>query len=204
MTSRPNRPSVRSRATLAVGIASLAVVAVAARMPAAQQSTEQAKPAVAAAATAATADMQAVKPDSTKTDSLVIDTAVVMMASPTMTISAAPAAAPQHAAPTSWPVDPATGQTLINGIPVVGRVFIQQKVDGITKTPSVAEVMAQESMTPEAPIVQSSRGSLAPSQIRRQRTAMVQATLWALDGKRAAVRGRYYPTTTSAASLGQR
>lgn len=201
MTSRPNRPSVRSRATLAVGIASLAVVAVAARMPAAQQSTEQAKPAVAAAATA---DMQAVKPDSTKTDSLVIDTAVVMMASPTMTISAAPAAAPQHAAPTSWPVDPATGQTLINGIPVVGRVFIQQKVDGITKTPSVAEVMAQESMTPEAPIVQSSRGSLAPSQIRRQRTAMVQATLWALDGKRAAVRGRYYPTTTSAASLGQR
>lgn len=201
MTSRPNRPSVRSRATLAVGIASLAVVAVAARMPAAQQSTEQAKPPVAAAATA---DMQAVKPDSTKTDSLVIDTAVVMMASPTMTISAAPAAAPQHAAPTSWPVDPATGQTLINGIPVVGRVFIQQKVDGITKTPSVAEVMAQESMTPEAPIVQSSRGSLAPSQIRRQRTAMVQATLWALDGKRAAVRGRYYPTTTSAASLGQR
>lgn len=201
MTSRPNRPSVRSRATLAVGIASLAVVAVAARMPAAQQSTEQAKPAVAAAATA---DMQAVKPDSTKTDSLEIDTAVVMMASPTMTISAAPAAAPQHAAPTSWPVDPATGQTLINGIPVVGRVFIQQKVDGITKTPSVAEVMAQESMTPEAPIVQSSRGSLAPSQIRRQRTAMVQATLWALDGKRAAVRGRYYPTTTSAASLGQR
>jgi len=184
-----------------VGIASLAVVAVAARMPAAQQSTEQAKPAVAAAATA---DMQAVKPDSTKTDSLVIDTAVVMMASPTMTISAAPAAAPQHAAPTSWPVDPATGQTLINGIPVVGRVFIQQKVDGITKTPRVAEVMAQESMTPEAPIVQSSRGSLAPSQIRRQRTAMVQATLWALDGKRAAVRGRYYPTTTSAASLGQR
>lgn len=201
MTSRPNRPSVRSRATLAVGIASLAVVAVAARMPAAQQSTEQAKPPVAAAATA---DMQAVKPDSTKTDSLEIDTAVVMMASPTMTISAAPAAAPQHAAPTSWPVDPATGQTLINGIPVVGRVFIQQKVDGITKTPSVAEVMAQESMTPEAPIVQSSRGSLAPSQIRRQRTAMVQATLWALDGKRAAVRGRYYPTTTSAASLGQR
>ena len=201
MTSRPNRPSVRSRATLAVGIASLAVVAVAARRPAAQQSTEQAKPPVAAAATA---DMQAVKPDSTKTDSLEIDTAVVMMASPTMTISAAPAAAPQHAAPTSWPVDPATGQTLINGIPVVGRVFIQQKVDGITKTPSVAEVMAQESMTPEAPIVQSSRGSLAPSQIRRQRTAMVQATLWALDGKRAAVRGRYYPTTTSAASLGQR
>jgi hypothetical protein len=97
-----------------------------------------------------------------------------------------------------------TGQTLINGEPVVGRVFIMQRPDGLVKIKDVATVLAPEAMAPMAAIVAPNRAPLAPNAIRRQRTAMVQATLWSGDDKPSVVRNRHFRATTSGASLGQR
>jgi hypothetical protein len=107
------------------------------------------------------------------------------------------------AAPAAWPVDPVTGQTLINGIPVVGKVFIMQKTDGVVKVETVAQELQNEALPPAAAIVGSSAtGYTGP--VRRQRTVMTQATLWGNDNKAKAVSHRYYRSTTSGASLGQR
>ncbi len=127
------------------------------------------------------------------------DTAAIMTMSMPM-----PMQAPAPAAPTAWPVDPVTGQTLVNGVPVVGRVFIMEKPDGLVKIASVASALAKESMVPEAPVVASNRAPLPGQATRRLRTAMAQATLWELDHKRSAVRNRHFRETTSGASLGQR
>lgn len=185
MSLRSDRPSVRSRALLAVGVASLAVVAMAARTPASQEPTPPQPPAPVATPAAAPGDTN-----------LVIDTAVVVMPAPVA--QAAPAG------PAAWPVDPATGQTLINGVPVVGRVFVQQKVDGLVKIKDVATALAPEALPPEAPIVKSARTAVAPTAVRRQRNPMVQATLWDLDAKRSAVANRHFRPVTTGASLGQR
>ncbi len=192
MSARQDRPSVRSRALLAVGIAGMAVVAIAARMPASQQPAQPPAMPPMPPATVTPGDSMAPKPDSM----IMIDTATVTMAAP------APVEAP--AAPTAWPVDPVTGQTLINGVPVVGRVFIMRKPDGLVKIKDVATVLAPEAMPPMAPVVAPNRAPLAPTAVRRQRNAMVQATLWGSDDKPSVVRNRHYRQTTSGASLGQR
>lgn len=192
MSPRADRPSVRSRVTLAAGVAGLALVAVAARMPASQQTPPAAQP---PASPTVQVDTQTVKMDSVALP----DTAPVM----TMTMPVEmPAPAPS--APTTWPVDPVTGQTLVNGVPVVGRVFIMEKPDGLVKIASVASALAKESMVPEAPVVASNRAPLPGQATRRLRTAMAQATLWDMDHKRSAVRNRHFRETTSGASLGQR
>jgi hypothetical protein len=103
----------------------------------------------------------------------------------------------------AWPVDPATGQTLINGRPVVGRVFIMQKTDGTVKYPNVADVIAHEALAPLPPVVGTSYTPAPITNQRRMRGIMVQSTLWDIDAKRSAVRHRYYPASTPANQLGQ-
>lgn len=192
MSARQDRPSVRSRALLAVGIAGMAVVAIAARMPASQQPVQPPAMPPMPPATVTPADSMAPKPDSM----IMIDTATITMSAP------APVEAP--AAPATWPVDPVTGQTLINGVPVVGRVFIMQRPDGLVKIKDVATALAPEALAPMPAVVAGNRAPLAPTAVRRQRNAMVQATLWGSDNKRSAVRNRHFHPTTSGASLGQR
>jgi len=102
------------------------------------------------------------------------------------------------AAPATWPVDPVTGQTLINGIPVVGRVFIMQKTDGTVKYPNVADVVAHEAKAPLPAVVGQSYTPAPLTSQRRHRGIMVQSTLWSLDGKRSSVRNRYYSASTPA------
>ncbi|MCA2992822.1 hypothetical protein [Gemmatimonas sp.] len=113
------------------------------------------------------------------------------------------AAAPAPAAPAAWPVDPVTGQTLINGRPVVGRVFIMKKTDGTVKYPNVADVIAHEALAPLPPVVGSSYTPAPITNQRRMRGIMIQSTLWDIDAKRSAVRHRYYPASTPANQLGQ-
>jgi len=85
----------------------------------------------------------------------------------------------------SWPTDPRTGQTLINGVPVVGRVFVQKKVDGIVAY-RYADVYAGEPSHPLAPVVKSTYRKPPLAATRRVRGIMVEATLWGMDRKRAA------------------
>jgi len=193
MSVRQNRPVVRSRAALAVGVVGLAVVAIAARMPAPQPPAPQPTLPPMAAPTVTPADTTAPQPDSM----IMIDTATVVMATQTPVVEAS-------AAPAAWPVDPVTGQTLVNGIPVVGRVFIQRKVDGLVKIKDVTTVLAPEPMAPEAAVVATGHTTLAPTAVRRQRNPMVQATLWGSDNKPSAVKNRHYHPTTTSGSLGQR
>jgi len=149
-------------------------------------------------------NMQPTKPLAPENRVMVADSATVVMMQDAALAMPAMAMAPASTAPRAWPVDPVTGQTLINGIPVVGRVFIQGKVDGLVKIASVASTLAIEPMQPEAPIVKSSFTKPAAQQHRRSRTVMTQATLWSIDDKRSATRLRYLGPSTSAASLGQR
>ena len=113
--------------------------------------------------------------------------------------SAPVAAAPvQRATPTTaartasgWPVDPQTGRTLVNGQPVIGRVFVMHKVDGI-EAYQFTRVYANEPGHPQRPIVGTSytKPSLAAS--RRVRGIMVQSTLWSMDSKRSARINHHY------------
>jgi hypothetical protein len=96
------------------------------------------------------------------------------------------------AAPGTWPVDPTTGQTLINGIPVVGRVFILQKTDGTVKIENVAAALHGEPPTAAAATVKSSYTPAQSVNTRRMRGIMIQATLWDMDQKRSAKRQRFY------------
>jgi hypothetical protein len=116
---------------------------------------------------------------------------------------ATPLVAAAPAAPATWPVDPATGQTLINGRPVVGRVFIMQKTDGTVKYPNVADVVSHEALVPLPAVVGTSYTPAPLTLQRRHRGIMVQATLWSMDNKRSATRLRNYPVSTPANQLGQ-
>ncbi|MCA2994564.1 hypothetical protein [Gemmatimonas sp.] len=142
-------------------------------------------------------------PDSAAADALVVSDSLA----PAMTDASQPvalkAAAPAPAAPAAWPVDPVTGQTLINGRPVVGRVFIMKKTDGTVKYPNVADVIAHEALAPLPPVVGSSYTPAPITNQRRMRGIMIQSTLWDIDAKRSAVRHRYYPASTPANQLGQ-
>jgi hypothetical protein len=114
---------------------------------------------------------------------------------------------PKPAAPKSasgWPIDPVTGQTLVNGTPVVGRVFIQQHTDGTVKIANVAAGLKGESAVPLPAVVKQSYTPAPGQYTRRQRTPMVQATEWAIDNKPRARRDRFFKATTTGASLGQK
>lgn len=185
----PQSPSTRSsRARSVVALAALAVVGVAA-----QPSTQPpAQPPVGS---------DSVGSDTTvRADSLALADSLAPLAADSMLPAApvAPVVAAPSAAPAAWPVDPATGQTLINGKPVVGRVFIMQKTDGTVKYPNVADVIAHEAHAPLPAVVGASYTPAPLANTRRMRGMMVQATLWGLDAKRSATELRYYRGTTSA------
>lgn len=198
MKLRQDRPRLVSRLSTVVGIGALVAVAMAARSQSGQQSTPPAPPAPAAAPVAVDSTMQ----DSTQlsdttamADSMVVTDSMMMMQT---AVDAAPPAA------AAWPVDPVTGQTIINGEPVVGRVFIMQKTDGTVKLGKWQDQYIGEALSPEPAIVGSSYTVPAPEHTRRIRTAMVQATLWGMDGKRSATERRHYRPQTTGAALGQR
>lgn len=134
-------------------------------------------------------------------DSLLDSTAVAALDS--MTVAMEAKAAEVATAPAAWPVDAETGQTLINGRPVVGRVFIMRKTDGTVKYPNVADVIAHEALAPLPAVVGTSYGQAPLTHQRRMRGVMIQSTLWDMDHKRSAVRQRYYPASTPANQLGQ-
>lgn len=95
-------------------------------------------------------------------------------------------------APAAWPVDPVTGQTLVNGRPVVGRVFLLSKTDGLKAYTGIADFTAGEPRAPRAALSPRSIRPPAIEQTRRIRTGMVQATLWEMDTKPSAQERRYY------------
>ena len=100
-----------------------------------------------------------------------------------MAMSALAPTRPKVAA--AWPVDARTGQTLINGVPVVGRVFVQRKVDGLVAY-RYADVYVGEPSHPLPPVVKPTYRKPPLAATRRVRGIMVEATLWSMDRKRAA------------------
>lgn len=177
-------PSV-GRPSLLLLLGAVAAVSIAARTQQPQPATPPA-PQTAAPAADSTPATPAVADSMAQPDSAAAESA----AAPAVT-AAAPAPAPEPT-PTAWPVDPVTGQTLVNGIPVVGRVFIMRKTDGLVKVETVAEDRKNEALAPEPPIVATSYTPLPLPNTRRIRTIMVQATLWSMDGKRSAVERRFH------------
>jgi hypothetical protein len=113
------------------------------------------------------------------------------MLTPPMTIAPAPAPVIPTGAG-GWPIDPVTGQTLVNGIAVVGAPFVQQKTDGLIKVETVAQDRQNEALPPESPNLDSDYNASPGTATRRYRTVMVQATLWSMDHKRSATERRYY------------
>lgn len=197
MTPHQDRPRLASRAATAVGISALLAVAVAARYQGAPQTAAPAQPPAATAAATAASVPDAAVQDSTRTDSTTAPAADTV----TMVVSTTPAPTPTP--PGTWPVDPATGQTLINGEPVVGRVFVMQKTDGLVKLGTWQAQYNGEPPAPEPAVVATSNAVPALEHSRRMRGIMIQATLWDLDNKRSAVERRYYRQSTTGAALGQ-
>ena len=204
MKPRQDRPRVTSRVSTVVGIGALVAVAMAARSRDGQQTTPPAgAPAQPPAAAAAVAPADAMMQDSTqRTDTTAMADSMAMPDS-AMLMQAAAAAAPAPQASGTWPVDPVTGQTIINGEPVVGRVFIMQKTDGTVKLGTWQGQYVGEALAPEPAIVGTSHTVPAPEHTRRMRGVMIQATLWAMDGKRSARERHYYRAQTTGAALGR-
>jgi hypothetical protein len=205
MKPRQDRPRVISRVSTVVGIGALVAVAMAARSQGGQQAAPPVPPATqppAAAANAAPAAADSTMQDSTQR----ADTTAMadsMLAMPDSMMMQHTAAAPAPQASGTWPVDPVTGQTIINGEPVVGRVFIMQKTDGTVKLGKWQAQYVGEPAAPEAANVGTSYAVPAPEHTRRMRGIMIQATLWAMDGKRSARERHYYRPQTTGAALGQ-
>jgi hypothetical protein len=206
MSNRFDRSSHLSRAALSLGLAGVAVVAMAAR----SQTTPQppAKPAAAATTPAPMPAMPmpaASAPRDSQTSSAAVpaDSLAAKMSMP-MSAPVAPiaAAAPKPTGPAKWPVD-AAGRTLVNGTPVVGRVFTQQKVDGLVKY-AYSKVYVGEPPHPAAPIINARHNTPPITHARRFRGMMVEATLWSIDNKRSARELRYYRPSTEASRLRQR
>ena len=181
MTPLDSRSRLTSRVATVVGIGALVAVALAARTQGGPQATAQAT--APATVPAAIAPADSMVPDST------------------MPTPAAAAPTPQAAG--TWPVDPVTGQTIINGEPVVGRVFIMQKPDGLVKLGTWQAQYAGEPAVAEPARVGTSYTVPAPEQTRRMRGIMIQATLWGMDGKRSASEHRYYRAQTTGEALGR-
>jgi hypothetical protein len=124
---------------------------------------------------------------------------------PTTADSAQPSVTQQEPpmAAEAWPVDPVSGLTLVNGEPVVGRVFIQRKVDGLRKYEGVSRHYVGEPLPPKGPQVAEGYLPPDPRVVRRHRGSMVQATLWGLDRKRSAMESHHYRATMSGESAHQ-
>ena len=199
MTPLDSRSRLTSRVAALVGIGALVAVALAARTQGGPQATVPAT--TPATVPAAVAPADSMVPDST---TLTDTTAVAdSMAMPDSTMPTPAAAAPTAQAAGTWPVDPVTGQTIINGEPVVGRVFIMQKPDGLVKLGTWQAQYAGEPAAPEPARVGASNTVPAPEQTRRMRGIMIQATLWGMDGKRSASEHRYYRAQTTGEALGR-
>lgn len=202
MPASPSPLPRSSRVRNAAVVVALVAVGLAARGRDAQGTQPPAAPPAAPTATAApdSAVQDSTKADSTAVADTLMDLSLVMAAE---AAAAAATTAPVAVAPSAWPVDPTTGQTLINGRPVVGRVFIMRKTDGTVKYPNVADVVAHEALAPLPPVVGSSYQQAPITNQRRMRGIMIQSTLWDMDRKRSATRQRYYPASTPANQLGQ-
>ncbi len=188
-----------SRLAMVAGLVVTTTVAIAARSP--QSLSPSAQPPV---PTAASPSVPADSGQNAPTDTLSADDALSAQGVPMMDGSAELGGLAQFPAPAaSWPVDPVTGQTIINGEPVVGRVFILQKVDGLRKYESVKSHYVGEALPPQPPVIGSSYAVPALGNTRRMRGTMVQATLWSIDNKPSAVANHYYRPSTSGTSLGQ-
>ena len=199
MTPLDSRSRLTSRVAAVVGIGALVAVALAARTQGGPQATVPAT--TPATVPAAVAPADSMVPDST---TLTDTTAVAdSMAMPDSTMPTPAAAAPTAQAAGTWPVDPVTGQTIINGEPVVGRVFIMQKPDGLVKLGTWQAQYAGEPAVAEPARVGTSYTVPAPEQTRRMRGIMIQATLWGMDGKRSASEHRYYRAQTTGEGLGR-
>lgn len=198
--SQPVSPDRPFRARTLALLAGVIAVSLAARSQQPAQ-TPVTQPPATPAPTAAPIDTT--KHDSTMVmdSTMKMDSTLAMDSMMHATMTAAPAPAPA-AAPTEWPVDPATGQTLINGEPVVGKVFIMQKTDGTKKIETVAMALTGEPLA-AAPATVGTTNAPHAGATRRIRTVMVQATLWGMDTKRSAVAHRFYGPSTTGASLGQ-
>jgi hypothetical protein len=200
MSTSPSS-SLSSRARNAAVVVALVAVGLAARngeqqpAPAAPPTQPPAAPVVPDSAVADSAVAG--------TDSLLDSAAVAALDSMTAAMEAKAAEVTTATAPAAWPVDATTGQTLINGRPVVGRVFIMRKTDGTVKYPNVADVISHEALAPLPAVVGSSYTQAPLTHQRRMRGVMIQSTLWDMDTKRSAVRQRYYPASTPANQLGQ-
>ena len=204
MSAAPSPSPRSSRVRNAAVVVALAAVGLAARS--ADQPAQAAPPqppvAVPMAPAPVTADSAAPK-DSAVADSLAAPDSLALMATDSTQADSAAAVEAAPATPAAWPVDPVTGQTLINGRPVVGRVFIMQKTDGTVKYPNVADVIAHEALEPLPAVVGTSHPPAPLTHSRRMRGIMIQSTLWDLDTKRSAVERRYYRVSTPAPSNGQ-
>jgi len=113
--------------------------------------------------------------------------------------AAAPTPAPVAAQRGGWPVD-AAGRTLINGKPVIGRVFVQTKMDGL-EAYEFANVYKGEAAQPDKPVIATTYSVPPVGNSRRARGIMVQATLWEIDHKRSATELRHHRPVTPASSL---
>jgi len=191
MTPLDSRPRLTSRVATVVGIGALVAVALAARSQGGQQATLP--------AAVAPADSM-VQDSTTGTDTTAVADSMAVPDSAMMTPAAA---APTAQATGTWPVDPVTGQTIINGEPVVGRVFIMQKPDGLVKLGTWQAQYDGEPAVAEPARVGTSNTVPAPEQTRRMRGIMIQATLWAMDGKRSASERRFYRAQTTGEALGR-
>ncbi len=202
MKPRQNRPRLSSRVSTVVGIGALVAVAMAARSQGGQQTPPpSAAPAQPATVPAAVAPADSMAQDSTtRTDTTAVADSMAM---PDSTMTTPAAAVPTPQATGTWPVDPVTGQTIINGEPVVGRVFIMQKPDGLVKLGTWQAQYNGEPATPEPARVGTSYTVPAPEHTRRMRGIMIQSTLWAMDGKRSARERRFYRPQTTDEALGR-
>jgi hypothetical protein len=194
MTPLDSRPRLTSRVATMVGIGALVAVALAARSQGGPQATVP--------AAVAPADSM-VQDSTTRTDTTAVADSLAMPDSTMMTPAAAAPTPPTPPATGSWPVDPVTGQTIINGEPVVGRVFIMQKPDGLVKLGTWQAQYDGEPAVAEPARVGTSYTVPAPEQTRRMRGIMIQSTLWAMDGKRSASERRFYRAQTTGEALGR-
>jgi len=197
MKPHQDRSRLASRVSAVVGITALVAVAVAARSQGGQQTAPPPQPA--AAMPMADSTMQ----DTMRADTTAMVDSIAMSDSAMMVLQLATPVTPAPQPLATWPVDPVTGQTIINGEPVVGRVFIMQKPDGLVKLGTWQAQYVGEPIAPEAAIVGGSYAVPAPEHTRRVRTIMTQATLWGLDGKRSATERRFYRAQTTGAAVAQ-
>lgn len=185
-----------SRRTLLTVLGAIATLSIAARwqtpVPPARPATTPPAAAPAAFTSQDSAQADTTARDSTLADSVALDSmAMDSLAVDSVPVATAPTSVVSSAAP-AWPIDPVTGYTLVNGIPVVGRAFVMRKIDGLVKVETVAQDRINEALPPEAPVVATGYTPAPVTATRRFRGVMVQATLWSIDGKRSSIERRHF------------